>query len=275
MLQDWMPCWPPAGPALAQLVSLLVTPDGTLLAALLLASTLVYALATLAVRRGRALACRRSHSLQALQQQQDGLLQGGQGLMLSLYATAMGQPEGSAIRRELEQLLDAGDRWLAHSRLALQQQAMLGDGRLEQQLLALAQQLPLATAATYSLCVLGRPQVLPSAVRQALLQLTLQTLLSAVRPLRHIQLQLCFAGNCLGLHLRCHDSATKTALATEFKAWAELLPPGYRATLQLVRGPAAQLELLLQCQLNPAAAVSGLARWQRYGRWLRCQLYWF
>jgi hypothetical protein len=99
----------------------------------LASSVLVYALCSAAMRRARQLA---GGPLPLQLNQHDALIQGGQGLMLSLYGAALQLPAGSPGRRELEQVLDEGDRWLAHSRQAVQRQRQ-SDSRLEQQLLEL------------------------------------------------------------------------------------------------------------------------------------------
>ena len=82
----------------------------------LASSALVYGLCVAAMARARRLASRNQPQQLG---QHDALIQGGQGLMLSLYAAALHLPAGSAGRHELDLLLDEGDRWLAQSPQAL------------------------------------------------------------------------------------------------------------------------------------------------------------
>lgn len=255
--------------------------DPRALLQVLASSVLVYALCSVAMWRAHQQARQHIATQPPNHVAHDVLIQGGQGLMLSLYATALQLPAGSRGRRELERLLDEGDRWLAHSRQALQRQQQLqGDGRLEQRLLELPEQAGWPAPLAYCVCVLGSTQALSAGVQQVCLQLVQAMLATALPDAHRLEVELCFGRDQLGLRV-CHDgSATGAAIAAHALDVAQLAallrpvePAALQLQLQLWRGARAGVELSLQLSLpgQPALAPVSTVRlcWQR----LRRQLY--
>ncbi|WP_348696383.1 hypothetical protein [Duganella fentianensis] len=251
--------------------------DPCALLQVLASSVLVYALCSVAMWRAHQQARQHIAPLPPNRVAHDVLIQGGQGLMLSLYATALQLPAGSRGRRELERLLDEGDRWLAHSRQVLQRQQQ-GDGRLEQRLLELPERAGWPAPLAYCVSVLGCTQALSPDVQQVCLQLVQAMLATALPDAHRLEVELCFGRGQLGLRV-CHDgSATGAAIAAhalDVAQLAALLRPVEPAALQLQlwRGARAGVELSLQLSLpgQPALAPVSTVRlcWQR----LRRQLY--
>ncbi|MYN43899.1 hypothetical protein GTP23_02300 [Pseudoduganella sp. FT93W] len=217
----------------------------------LASSVLVYALCSAAMRRARQLA---GGPLPLQLNQHDALIQGGQGLMLSLYGAALQLPAGSPGRRELEQVLDEGDRWLAHSRQAVQRQRQ-SDSRLEQQLLELPERAGWPAQVAYSVSVQGATRALPVSVQQACLQVVQAMLESALPQGRQLEVELCFGWDLLRLRVRHDGSATTISHPLDSARLAGLLPRSRHAALQVWSGASTGVELSLQFGLvaSPAA----------------------
>lgn len=241
----------------------------------LASSALVYALCSVAMWRAQQLVRHASSPPTPNSAAHDALIQGGQGLMLSLYATALQLPAGSHGRRELEQWLDEGDRWLAHSRQVLQRQQW-STGWLEQRLLQLPRQAGWPLPLAYRVSVLGTTQALAPDVQQVCLQLVQAMLDSARMDARRLEVELCFGWDQLGLRVHHDGSATSAASpghALGLAQLAAMLSPLEPAALQLWRGARAGVELSLHFSLPSPPALTSLSRvhqcWQR----LRRQLY--
>ena len=232
--------------------------DVSTLLQVLASSALVYGLCVAAMARARRLASRNRPQQLG---QHDALIQGGQGLMLSLYAAALHLPAGSAGRHELDLLLDEGDRWLAQSRLALQLQRD-ADCLLEQQLAELPVRTGWPLQLAYSVSVQGRAQVLPLAIQQASLQAVQAVLESALPCGRQVEVELWFGRDLLRLYVRHDGSATTLSQPFDAAVLARLLPPAHRSALQVWSG-AAGLELLLQFGLHGTAPHGRCRQWQQ------------
>ncbi|MYM38798.1 hypothetical protein [Duganella qianjiadongensis] len=233
--------------------------DVSTLLQVLASSALVYGLCVVAMARARRLV---SRSRPGQLGQHDALIQGGQGLMLSLYAAALHLPAGSAGRHELDRLLDEGDRWLAQSRLALQLQRE-ADCRLEQQLAELPQCSGWPGQLAYRVSVQGRAQALPLAIRQASLQAVQAVLESALPAGRQVEVELLFGRDVLRLYVRHDGSATTPGQPFDAAVLARLLPPAQPGALQVWSG-AAGLELLLQFALHGTAQHGRCRPWQQH-----------
>lgn len=239
----------------------------------LASSVLVYALCSVAMWRAHRLARQRIGSLPPKPAAHDGLLQGGQGLMLSLYATTLHLPAGSSGRRQLERLLDEGDRWLAHSRQLLQRQRQQQcDGPLEQHLLGLPQRAGWPPPLAYCVSVLGSTQALSPSLQQACLQLVQAMLETALADAHRLEVELCYGWDQLGLRVRHDGSATSAAHLLGAGQLAALLTPLEPAALQLWCGTHAGVELSLQFSLASTPVLATVWRgrqcWQRLRRHL-------
>lgn len=239
----------------------------------LASSGLVYALCSVAMWRAHQLARQRIAPLPPNPVVHDALIQGGQGLMLSLYATTLQLPAGSLGRRELERWLDEGERWLAHSRQVLQRQQQCA-GRLEQRLLGWPQQAGWPPSLAYCFSVLGSTRAVSPGVQQACLQLVQAMLESALPDAHRFEVELCFGWDQLGLRARHDGSATSVAyLLGAGQLAAYLTPVEPAALLQLWWGAHAGVELSLQFSLPGTPAQASVCWVQQCWQALRRQLY--
>ncbi|MBY0555950.1 MAG: hypothetical protein K2P77_01950 [Burkholderiaceae bacterium] len=174
------------------------------MAALLSASALLYLLCLAILPRARTPA--RSVDCQPTRSQFDTLIQGVQGLMLSVQAAASRLPNTSPVRLQLEALLDDGEHLLSNARQGMRvaPPAMQGEDGLVGALLALGRQCTGRPTLVFSLTILGREQIVSPARQQALSRWADMVIRNASAQAQTIEVELCYAWGSLALRIR-HD----------------------------------------------------------------------
>ena len=174
--------------------------------ALLALSASIYYLCQAGMSRAMALSRRRLHDNHALEEMHDTLIQGVQGLMLSLQATASQLPGEGQGRAQIEGLLDEAENLLAQGRQAMQDEqriAQPGSG-LEQALAELAFSLAASSQVSFCLSISGHALPITVAARNAIYQLARTAMINAAfhAHAQRVEVELCHALDSLGLHIR-------------------------------------------------------------------------
>ncbi|BBB62428.1 hypothetical protein UNDKW_4155 [Undibacterium sp. KW1] len=146
----------------------------------------------------------------------DTLIQGVQGLMLSLQATASQLPPEGRSREQIETLLDQAESMLAQGRRAILDEQI--DSRpgseLEQSLLELAFGLVANSRTSFCVIIGGQAQPATSATHYAIYQLSRIAMINAAlyAHARRVEVELCYTFGFVGLRIR-DDGQGYTRLA--------------------------------------------------------------
>ncbi|MFZ6733546.1 sensor histidine kinase [Undibacterium sp. Ji42W] len=173
---------------------------------LLVLSLCIYFLCQAGMSRAAVLSRERSRDSTGLEEMHDTLIQGVQGLMLSLQATASQLPAQGQGRAQIETLLDNADGLLAQGRQAMQdeQDAAAPGGDLEQALAELACILAEKSQTSFCLSINGHGVPFTLAARNVTYQLARTAMINAAVHARakRVEVELCYALGMFGLRIR-------------------------------------------------------------------------
>lgn len=191
------------GPSYSFYDAMLPWPSALTLLAL---STCIYFLCQAGMMRATILGHRQLSGSARLEEMHDTLIQGVQGLMLSLQATASQLPDEGHGRAQIEGLLDDADNLLARGRQAMQdeQSAKLSGSDIEQALAGLALTLAASSQTHFCLSISGHGLPVAPDVRNAIYQLVRTAMINAVfhAHAQRVEVELCYAWNTLSLRIR-------------------------------------------------------------------------
>lgn len=252
--------------------------------ALLLLSVCIYFLIQVGMLRAAALSQRRLQGRPGLAEMHDTLIQGVQGLMLSLQATASQLPLEEKSRAQIETLLDQAESLLAQGRQAIQDEQIgtRPGGELEQALVELAFSLAASSQTSFYVSIAGRGQPITLATHNAIYQLSRAAMLNAAlyAHARRVEVELCHTFGLIGLRIR-DDGQGYTRIAPSvsgkhsFPGWQQILAhvSGLHARLEIWSATHAGTELSLTMRNAEASsdqrAICLFAAW----RFLLRQLY--
>lgn len=253
--------------------------------ALLALSACIYFLCQAGMARATALSQRQLQDNHAFEEMHDTLIQGVQGLMLSLQATASQLPGEGQGRAQIEGLLDEADKLLGHGRQAMQDEQRITQpgSELEQALAELAFSLAASSQTAFFLSISGHVLPITLAARNAIYQLARTAMINAVfhaRALR-VEVELCHAMDSLALRIRDDGEAyarvdPATAGKHGYPGVQQMLAQvsALQARLEIWSAPRAGTELSLSLS---ASVVSGQqfarSRLSSTCRFLQRQLY--
>ncbi|MFZ6874128.1 sensor histidine kinase [Undibacterium sp. Di27W] len=174
--------------------------------AVLVLSACIYFLCQAGMSRAATLSQRRLQGSPVLEDVHDTLIQGMQGLMLSLQTTASHLPGDGHERAQIETVLDEADNLLAQGRQAMQdeQSAAHSGTDLEQALVRLAISLASGSYTSFRFCISGSGLPATRDMLTTLYQLARVAMINAALHVHAetVEVELCHAWGKLSLRIR-------------------------------------------------------------------------
>ncbi|MFZ6743580.1 sensor histidine kinase [Undibacterium sp. JH2W] len=253
--------------------------------AVLVLSACIYFLCQAGMSRAATLSQRSLQGSPALEDVHDTLIQGMQGLMLSLQTTASHLPGDGHERAQIETVLDEADNLLAQGRQVMQdeQSAAHSGTDLEQALARLAISLASGNHTSFRLCISGSGLPVTRDTLTTLYQLARVAMIHAAlhAHAETVEVELCHAWGTFSLRIR-DDGKGRTRrnmdadkqhyypCVQQMQAHAIAL----QARLEMWSGPEAgtELSLSLGSKSVPDCQLAA-SRFDRAGHFLQKQLY--
>ena len=216
--------------------------------AMLVLSACIYLLCLAGMARATALSQRRLQGDPAFdtafEDVYDTLIQGVQGLLLSLQTTASQLPGDGYARAQIEAVLDEADNLLAQGRQAMphEQNAIHTGACLEQALARLAICLASGSHTSFCLYISGSGLPITREMRNTLYQLARLAMINATfyAQAKTVEVEFCHAWGGLGLRIR-DDGKGRTKILIDTNRQPSY--PGEQQTLAYARTLQARLEI--------------------------------